>query len=167
MTEEWRQVEGFEDQYEVSDLGQVRNSITRRIRKTQLNHQGFPTLVLYNTPNPSRYIRQVNKLVATAFCEPPTYRNMNSVWHIDGDLLNCRAENLRWERRDLTLEWNEMHRSGHPRYKTPRVVLNRTGEIFDSAYEVALLEGVVESYVIGHIERYPDDYSGEAKYRYV
>ena len=36
----------------------------------------------------------VHQLVATAFIDNPN--NFKNVTHIDGDKLNCRAENLKW-----------------------------------------------------------------------
>lgn len=161
----WAPINGFPE-YAVSSLGRVQHVAHREVvRKSAVNHQGFPTLVLYK--NSTRYVRQVNKLVAEAFCENPEYSDMTAIWHIDGDFLNCKASNLMWERRDRVLEWNEMHRSGKPKYNTPKVQLNRTGEIFHDAYELAMHEGVLESSVIAHIERYPEEYADRARYRYV
>lgn len=164
--EEWREIEGF-PLYEVSNLGRIRNAKANQIRKTQLNHQGFPTLVLYNTPDPTRYVRQLNKLVATAFLPQPDTSDMTSVWHLDGDLENCAADNLKWDRRDRVLEWNEMHRVRQPRLRTPDVMDNSSGRVYTSAFECGLAVGDIESAVVAHIERYPDHLADRAKYRYV
>ena len=166
MIEEWRVIEEF-PKYGVSSLGNIRNEQTGRLRSIHVNHQGFPNLVLYDSPDPTRYIRQVNRLVAEAFLPLPEHRTLNAIWHIDGDLLNCRADNLRWDRRDRVLEWNEMQRTGTPKYRTQRVQYNRTGDIFENAYEAGMATGEIESSIIGHIEKYPEQYADRARYRYV
>lgn len=166
QNEVWTTINDFPN-YEVSSLGNVRNIDTKELRKAQLNHRGFPTLTLYNSPDPSRYVRQVNKLVAEHFCTPPRYSNENAVWHIDGDLTNCHASNLKWDLRPRVLEWNDMCRDGTPKLKTPRILHNASGRIFDSAFEVGLFVGDTETSVVRHIENYPPHYADRARYRYV
>lgn len=166
MIEEWRPIEGFL-RYEISTLGSIRNADTGRHRSLQINHQGFPTLVLYDAPDPTRYMRQVNKLVAETFLPTPEHRTLTAVWHIDGDFTNCRADNLRWDRRDRVLEWNDMHRTGEPKYRTRQVMYNKTGQVFANAYEAGIVTGELETAVIGNIEKYPEQYADRARYRYV
>ena len=117
-------------------------------------------------------MRQVNTLVAKAFVPKPVYeednRPNNSVWHIDGDLANCSADNLRWDTRARVLEWNEMHRSGEPAFNTPAVRNNRTGKEYENAYECAMDEGEVESKIVWRIERQAGTmYDDRARYRYI
>lgn len=164
----WAVVEGFPD-YQVSNLGRiVHKDHPNRPRKLALNHKGFPTLVLFNSEHPgSRYLRQVNKLVATAFLGPPISKKMDSVWHLDGDLENCYADNLKWDMRSRVLEWNEMNRSRTPRFKTPKVMVNATGDIFENAFECGLAISDIESAVVAHIESYPAHYADQARYRYI
>lgn len=165
--EEWVEIQDFPE-YVVSNLGHVQHKERPNTnRKTYPNHQGFPTIVLFRPNNPSRYVRHVNKLVAQAFLEPPPHRDMTAVWHLDGDLLNCQVDNLKWDTRPRVLEWNEMHRVGAPKYTTPGVMVNASGKVFSSAYECALHVGDIETAVVAHIERYPDEYADRAKYRYV
>ena len=165
--EEWKVIEDFPD-YQVSNLGRVvKSDHPNRIRKLAINHAGFPTLVLFKKEHPgSRYLRQVNKLVATAFLGPPPPK-MDSVWHLDGDLENCYADNLKWDMRSRVLEWNDMHRTGTPRYKTPHVMVNATGMIYENAYECGMAVSEIETAVVTHIENYPPQYADRARYRYV
>jgi hypothetical protein len=162
--EEWVAIEDFPE-YVVSNLGHIQHKDRPNTnRKVGINHQGFPTIVLFR--GQTRYVRHVNRVVALAFLNPPTHRDETAVWHIDGDLLNCQADNLAWDRRDRVLEWNEMHRTGQPRYKTRNVMDNSTGRIYTSAYECGMAVGEIETSVITHIERYAD-YADRAKYRWV
>jgi hypothetical protein len=126
-----------------------------------INDRGFPVVVLYGPDSKTRYLRQLNNLVADAFLPPkPVFEDRGfqetaAVWHIDGDLTNCRADNLRWEPRSRVLEWNDMHRYGESRFVpvNARVKNNRTGAIYENTYECAIAEGVPESDIIWAIEK--------------
>lgn len=165
--EEWKTIEDFPE-YQVSSLGRIINiHRPNTARKQAINHAGFPTVVLFKTEHPgSRYLRQVNKLVATAFLGPPPPK-MDSVWHLDGDLENCYVDNLVWDMRSRVLEWNDMHRTLTPRYKTPPVMINETGKIYANAFECGMAVSEIETAVVTHIENYPAQHAHRARYRYV
>lgn len=165
--EVWKPIEDFPD-YQISSFGNIIHmDRPDTLRKVSLNHKGFPTLVLFHKEHPgSRYLRQVNQLVAEAFLGPPTVK-LNSVWHIDGDLTNCNVENLKWEMRSRVMEWNEMHRSGIPKYRTPAVRNNKTGKEYINAFEAALAAGDIETAIVSHIEKYPPQYADRARFQYV
>lgn len=165
--EEWRPIEEF-PHYFISNYGRVKHESRDEARKVSVNERGFPVVLLLSRTTSSRYLRQINKLVARAFLLPPLHADEIAVWHIDGDLTNCRAENLRWATRSEVLEWNEMHREGKPKLNTPKVKNNITGEIYENAYECALAEGLLESAVIWRIERQAQSMEDDnARYRYV
>lgn len=100
--EAWRPVKGYEGQYEVSDLGNVRSLdryietekgkrfVKGRMRKSFISHGGYRILALSG----KKYL--VHRLVADAFCENPDRERFNVVDHINTDTLDNRAENLRW-----------------------------------------------------------------------
>lgn len=164
--EQWVRIAEFPN-YFISDQGDIHHENRQRPRNISINHRGFPVLTLWQEGNPTRYLRQLNKLVAEAFLPPPEHPSLNAVWHIDGDLLNCRASNLKWDRRDRVIAWNSMHREGYKPYKTPMVADNRTGLVYANAHEAGLATGEIETAVISHIERYPEQYADRARYRYV
>lgn len=165
--EKWRIIEEFPN-YSISNYGRVKNKNRHEARKVSINDRGFPIVVLFKQDSKTRYLRQINRLVADAFLRPPLYDEDNAVWHIDGDLSNCSADNLKWETRAHVLEWNEMHRSKEPRIRTPRVRNNRTGEEYANAFECGMAEGELESKIVWRIEkqalRMDDD---DARYRYL
>lgn len=165
-SEEWRLIQDF-PKYHISSLGRIRNIATQSIRSVRPNHQGFPTLVLYKSDNPTRFVRQVNMLVAQTFLESPEHRSMTSVWHINGDFNDCRANNLRWDTRARVMEWNDMWRTNTPRLRTPRVMVNKTGRIFPNAFECGKYVGELETAVVSHIENFPPQYADRARFRYV
>jgi hypothetical protein len=165
--EEWREIEEF-PHYRISNYGRVKHVSRDRARKVTINERGFPVILLSSATSPTRYLRQINVLVANAFLRPPTLDEDNSVWHIDGDLTNCRPENLRWDMRSRVLEWNEMHRRGGPRLNTPRVRNNRTGEVYEDAYECAIAEGKLESDIAWRVEKQARSMEDDsARYRYL
>lgn len=102
--EEWRPVVGWEDYYEVSNLGRVR-SLERlvvdrrgsrrvmpgRVRKQVPQVTGHLTVLLSGT---TRYLARVHRLVAEAFNGPcPDGMECR---HLDGDPQNNRPGNLQW-----------------------------------------------------------------------
>lgn len=145
--EVWHIIHEFPN-YMISDHGRVKNVASVAERKIAINDRGFPIIVLYGRnggESKTRYLRQINKLVAEAFLPLPTYDDENSIWHIDGNLENCRADNLRWETRGRVLEWNEMNRTGQHHYEDRAVLNVRTGKKYSSPFECAMDEGRLES----------------------
>lgn len=87
----WKTIENFEN-YEVSDLGQVRNKKTGRILKPNLVGKGYYKIDLHK--NSKRYCFLIHRLVAQAFIENPN--NLPQVNHIDEDKENNNVSNLEW-----------------------------------------------------------------------
>lgn len=165
--EEWKPIDEL-PHYLISNLGRVRLADSTTVRKIAINDRGFPIVVMYGRDSKTRYMRQINKLVADAFLRPPRFHNEIAVWHKDGDLLNCRADNLMWDTRSRVLEWNEMNRRKRPKYVTPRVRNNRTGIDYDSAYHAAMADGLLETEVLWRIEKQAmSPYDDNARYRYL
>ena len=102
VQEKWQPCPGYEESYQVSNLGKVR-SIDRfhfkrrgRIKgKTliqNLNKKGYPEVKLWK--NNKQEARNPHRLVALAFIPNPN--NLPQVNHIDGDKLNNHVSNLEW-----------------------------------------------------------------------
>lgn len=168
--EEWKPIEDFPS-YLISSygrVGRVNDANELIIRTIQSNDRGFPVILLSDPVTHIRYMRQINTLVAKAFLPPPAYDDETAVWHKDGDLMNCHVANLKWERRDRVLEWNDMQRRGEPKYRTPMVKNNRTGVVYRNAYECAMEEGKLESSILWLIETSPGGvFEGGSMYSYV
>ena len=84
-------IEGFEN-YEVSNLGKVRNIKSGRTLKPKLTHNGY--LVHGLCENNKRKNLYLHRIIATAFIDNP--RKKPQVNHIDENKLNNDLSNLEW-----------------------------------------------------------------------
>lgn len=91
MKEEWRPVVGYEDRYEVSNQGRVRNS-KGLIMKPSLHQDGYLWIGLVSKTMP--YNVSVHRLVAKAFLPNPEQKP--TVNHKDGCKTNNYVDNLEW-----------------------------------------------------------------------
>jgi hypothetical protein len=87
--EVWKDIEGFEGQYQVSTFGQVKNMMTQKILKGGINTPGYKYVIL-NKKNMA-----VHRLVAQAFIAKET-NDLNLVDHINRNKLDNHVNNLRW-----------------------------------------------------------------------
>jgi len=122
MVEQWKTLEDFSN-YEVSNLGKVRNIKTGLEIKSTLNSSGYFGLNLYD--NGRRKAVRMHQLVANYFI--PKIEGKNFVNHIDGNKQNNRLYNLEW----CTPSENSLHSKKIIRnenqkrsYKTENIVLN-------------------------------------------
>lgn len=89
--EKWKDVK--DTNYQVSNLGKVRNKSNGYVIKQQLSHRGY-WLVRIKDKNGKKRSFSVHRLVAIAFVSnPKAYSEIN---HIDGDKSNNNRSNLQW-----------------------------------------------------------------------
>ena len=110
MNEIWKDIEGYEGLYQVSNLGRVRSLGRDIVRRTRygtmapyhingrvlkpLHSQGDYCYVHLFDKDGTSTNHKVHRLVAMAFVPNPD--NLNEVNHIDEDKDNNRADNLEW-----------------------------------------------------------------------
>lgn len=97
MAEIWKDVNGYEGLYQVSNLGRVKSLENRSNHKKEMimrfaKIKGYNKVTLSKNSESKSY--PVHRLVATAFIENPD--NKPHVNHIDGDKTNNNADNLEW-----------------------------------------------------------------------
>lgn len=97
MEEIWKDIEGYEGLYQVSNLGNVRSLNWRKIGKVKnlyLKKQNRGYLHVELTKDGVRKAVTVHRLVATAFLPNPL--NLPVINHIDENKENNRVDNLEW-----------------------------------------------------------------------
>lgn len=89
--EEFKQIEKFPN-YEVSNLGNVRNAVSKKFMAFSINEFGYCIITLRDGVGTKTI--KVHRLVAMAFIENPERKFC--INHKDGNKQNNRADNLEW-----------------------------------------------------------------------
>lgn len=108
----WRDIKGFDGEYQVSTKGRVKSFHYHKIfiLKQRLNKKGYYSVALYKNGKSRHY--RVNRLVAEAFIPNP--ENKPLVHHRDDNPSNNCVENLEW----VTEEENTRYALAAGRMKT-------------------------------------------------
>lgn len=100
MSEVWKVIPEFPN-YEVSSEGRVRNIITGKLLKPEVQFKGYYRVQLYNKNKKRNY--RIHRLVAESFI--PNINNKPDINHKDCDKSNNCVTNLEW----VTWEENNQH----------------------------------------------------------
>ena len=104
MKETWKSIKGFEDYYEISNLGNIRGKVRyfrnwkaicklqSRPRKVWAHSRGYNAIDLWKDNKAHKFY--VHRLVAKAFVKNPNH--YNEVNHINRHKRDNRASNLEW-----------------------------------------------------------------------
>ena len=100
IIELWKDIEGYEGYYQISNYGRVKNVKTNNILSGDTNNVGYKRVTLYS-PIRKRFF--IHRLVAYHFCEG--YKEGLVVNHKDGNKTNNYYLNLEW----VTRSENDKH----------------------------------------------------------
>ena len=101
VKEVWKNVNGYNELYEVSELGNIRMRETKVNKSFKLNKDGYENVYLVESGK--RKERLVHRIVAITFIDNPQCKP--EVNHIDGNKQNNSLKNLEW----VTGAENELH----------------------------------------------------------
>lgn len=112
MNEIWKDINGYDGKYQISNLGNIRSFSRWKngalMKPTFCGKPGpYKKVVLVKTGRKDKKQEYIHRLVATHFIPNPD--NLSEVNHIDGDTLNNIVDNLEW----CTRQYNAKHASEH------------------------------------------------------
>ena len=100
--EQWRTIEGYPN-YSVSNYGRVRNDLTCKILKQNLNSSGYYRVMIGGKQ------QFVHRLVAMAFIDNPN--NYPVVNHLDYNPRNNHIDNLEWCTQSHNIQYSACNRN--------------------------------------------------------
>lgn len=103
MQEKWKIISEASN-YEISNLGNVRNKITKKILKGRITKSGYLQVSIKINETQKFSNRYIHRLVAQYWIENP--ENKKEVNHKDGNKINNILDNLEW----VTSAENQRHR---------------------------------------------------------
>lgn len=150
----WKKVPNWEE-YEINELGEVRNALTGNIIIGDINNAGYQRVCFYRNKHSQKFFR--HRLVAELFLSNP--KHYEEVNHKDGNKNNNSVTNLEWCNR--THNEREARRTGIKEYKPFFVeFINGSKCRYEFAIELANEIGVtkrtVQNYLQGKSKGYFD-----------
>lgn len=116
--EKWKDIQGYENLYQVSNLGRVKSLHWGRSKILSPRNYGRGYQHVWLSKNSKRTSPAIHRLVANAFIDNP--KNLPFVNHIDNTPPNNRSDNLEWCTAKGNMEHaNKQHRlcAGENHYK--------------------------------------------------
>jgi hypothetical protein len=143
--EQWKVIPAFPN-YEVSNLGQVRNRNTGHILAQNINEYDVVFISIYKEG--AQFKRSLARLVAKAFIPIP-YPAYDTPINLDGDRWNNRVDNLVWRPRWFAVQYNRQFKSPIYEFHIPYPIGDQhTGESWANSFECARANGLLEKDVV-------------------
>lgn len=127
LREEWREIREF-PQFAISSHGNVLNQRTGRERKVMRNAQGVAMVTL--AASGRILTRGVALLVAGAFIPNEEELVFRTPINLDGNRMNCRADNLMWRPRWFAVKFHRQFFVPDFHQVNPHLQIVQTGETF-------------------------------------
>ena len=156
MKEIWKPIHGYEDRYEVSNLGRVASlryarGGNRKILKQSVNTWGYSQVTLSKDKVKTNVT--VHRLVADAFIE--NLNNLPQINHIDEDKSNNCVDNLEWCDSLHNINHGKRTKKASNALKRPIIATlpDGTEEYYDSLKTASETLGVSHSAISGVLHK--------------
>ena len=119
--EQWRDIDGYDGAYQVSDLGRVRSLKFGKVRvlRTGNDRKGYLCVGLCKDGKQKSY--KVHRLVAQAFI-PNDDESKTQINHINEVKSDNRVSNIEWCTPQYNINYNKLqYRRIHPKYKRSKI----------------------------------------------
>ena len=124
MEEIWKDIEGYEGLYQVSNMGNVRSLNYNQTREIKVlkpsNNRGYKLVVLSKNGKSKTY--QVHRLVALHFIPNPN--SLSIINHKNEDKTNNCVDNLEWCSQEYNINYG--NRNKKVRYKLSKPIIQLT-----------------------------------------
>lgn len=143
----WKEIQGFEGLYAVSNRGRVKNLKTGKVLKYVIDNMGYAFVTLYKANSKPKNIK-VHKLVVKTFIPNPD--NLPQINHIDENKWNNNVSNLEW----CTASQNQRHSAHQRSCRINQLTLD--GQFirqWESSHQIGRELGYNQSYIIQSCKR--------------
>ena len=152
MIEIWKDIEGYEGLYQISNLGRVKSLNRNKVMTLRVKRNGYKEVSLSKDNTKKHYL--VHRLVAQAFI--PNTGNKPTVNHIDEDKTNNNVDNLEWATmKEQNNHGTRLQRVGDRisivqknRTDLSKRVMCSNGEIYPSINEASRVLQIDNSYIV-------------------
>lgn len=134
----YKDIQGYEELYKISNHGNVKSLISNKILKLTKDKDGYLNVTLHKQGKVKTY--KIHRLVTQAFIENPN--NLPQVNHKDEDKTNNHVTNLEW----CTNEYNSNYGTRNQRM-SKQVMCLETEKIYSSTMEVERQLGFAQSHI--------------------
>jgi hypothetical protein len=133
--------------YQASDQGRIRSLHTNAILSVSRQGEARPSVAL-TIRNQTQVRRGLALLILSTFLPSPR-PDFTTPIHLDGDLMNCRVNNLAWRPRWFAMQHTQQFTQDHGETGAVRNIT--TGVVYENVWAVVFTFGVLYNDVVKSI----------------